>query len=189
MVICFYPGSGGNRYLRYTQGLEYSTSGVMYDGHNPDHIRLQRYFDGEFVKPGLPDVLSHCVNVPHVKRIFPEQQELVVIRSSLQKSLRRLWVMNEHSDRTTGRTDRNRIDTAFSVIVWHLEYYSRRPLEVGDAMVINLDHPACEFSYTMAKELDCYQSEIFDLAWDSVASYGSNAPILDIFDAKFSASN
>lgn len=189
MVICFYPGSGGNRYLLYHHGLEHSSPYVMYDGKNQAHIQSDRYFDCSVAPSSHRDVLSHCVNTPHISKLFPGH-EIVLIKASLQQSLRRAWMLDEirQEEKNPNRSGLDKINSAFALIQWHDDYYHKYPYEaLPTVREINLEDPCCDFSVMMRDEMNRYHDEIFDLAWEAYQTLGPNAPIFDIFEARSSA--
>lgn len=108
MVIVFYPGAGGNRYLRMLDGQEWQIHGRSYDKlvkQSPKHRYL--YSDSEHV--AVNDViLTHCVNTPLIKRIWPDHA-ITIIRADLQCCLRREWMLHGH-DRYHEKIHQKRIN-------------------------------------------------------------------------------
>ena len=67
------------------------------------------------------------------------------------------------------QTCENKIDSCYETIKWHLEYYSKYPVDFsqGDLM-IDIDNGIDNFSLLMKQELDFYSSEIFDMVWKTL---------------------
>jgi hypothetical protein len=84
MIISFYPGGGGNRYLQLLSGGKWKQPGVSYD-----HTNLQK-FEHRYLlsSPALPNntdnILTHCINSTHIKKIFPEH-DILFIKTDLKK--------------------------------------------------------------------------------------------------------
>jgi len=96
MIISYFPGAGGNRYLRMLRGDEWHSPHQGYDDlirdQRPDHRYL--YPNSTIEKTGI--ILTHCINTPLIKKICPEHQ-VVVILGNLQSCLRREWSLYGHS--------------------------------------------------------------------------------------------
>jgi len=96
MIVAFYPGAGGNRYLRMLTGHEWHSPRRGYDdlikNQQADHRYL--YPDSTIESPGI--VLTHCMNTPLIKKICPYHQ-IVVIIGDMQSCLRRQWCLYGHS--------------------------------------------------------------------------------------------
>lgn len=94
-IIAFYPGGGGNRYLRKLLGEEYSTLGIAYDNKFKNQTFEHRYLLGNIPPPTTDVVLTHCMNVNRIREVFNPGQ-ILVIKTDLFKSLRREWILNGH---------------------------------------------------------------------------------------------
>jgi hypothetical protein len=67
------------------------------------------------------------------------------------------------------RTTIDKINSAYEIIQWHLNYYNRYPVDFACAeQVIDIDSGHNEFGALMQAELNRYQSEIFKQVWDAV---------------------
>lgn len=90
MIIAFYPGAGGNRYLRMLSNKEWATPGISYDNLVTDQLYRNRYL----IDPGAYSdnniVLTHCLNSTHILEKFPGH-EIVFILGDIKKCLRREW--------------------------------------------------------------------------------------------------
>lgn len=96
MVICFYPGAGGNRLLRATMGEEYQTLGRSYDLTITTQDFKDRYPHTQDHRPlSKKHVLTHCMNTTLVKKIWPDH-EIYVIIANQQTCLRREWMLEGH---------------------------------------------------------------------------------------------
>lgn len=95
-VIAFYPGAGGNRYLRMQQQAEWKSHKMSYDHHVTNQSEKNRYINDASIAGSQSDViLSHCVNTTLIKKIWPNHQITVII-GDLQCCLRREWMLNGH---------------------------------------------------------------------------------------------
>ena len=63
----------------------------------------------------------------------------------------------------------DKINSAYEIIQWHLDYYDQYPVDfAGAEQVINIDSVHNEFCQLMQTELARYQSEIFNQVWDVI---------------------
>ena len=96
MIIAFYPGAGGNKLFRSLTGQEWQTHRVPYDhlvlGQSTD---LRYINENSTVDTGNDFILTHCVNTPLLKRLFPTQT-ITVINFPLENCLRREWHLSGH---------------------------------------------------------------------------------------------
>ena len=102
MIIAFYPGAGGNRYLRQQQGLEWQQPGVAYDHTVMQQLYQNRYLLGT-ADTSQSTVLTHCMNTQHLQHHFPEK-DIVFIIGDLGACLQREWVLAGH-DRFVAKQD------------------------------------------------------------------------------------
>jgi hypothetical protein len=167
MIIAFYPGSGGNRYYHYINGRSEFTANVTYD-HLLQNQRFEyRYVDSNSRLPNQELILTHCVNVPLLQQLFPEQKEIVIIDADLDNSLRREWQL-EGRQRQNRSTDP--VEDAAASIGFHYRYYAAYPMDItGATTVIDLVTDTSEFAQAMRKELEI-QSLEFDQALDNYKS-------------------
>lgn len=110
MIIAFYPGGCGNRYLQYLLGNEWSTHRRSYD-----NAALQ-LFEHRYLLSSVPPAvqehtLTHSVNSEQISRAFPDQP-IVFIKTDLQQSLRREWMLHGHERFMTkkAKTDPSRLE-------------------------------------------------------------------------------
>lgn len=97
MIICFYPGAGGNRLLRAMMGEEYQSIGRSYDLTITTQDFNDRYPRMLDHKSALKNqVLTHCMNTKLIKRIWPTH-EIYVILADQKNCLRREWVLEGHA--------------------------------------------------------------------------------------------
>lgn len=93
MIVSFYPGGGGNRYIQYILGNNWNDHQVSYDGTN------NQQFDHRYLLSNIPapaDItLTHSVNSTQIKQLFPDNS-IVCIKTDLQQSLRREWMLHGH---------------------------------------------------------------------------------------------
>lgn len=96
MIILFYPGAGGNRYLQKLLGKEWTTRHTSYDYKNFEQLFSHRYFlDTQLTLPiNSTAILTHCMNIDAIKKI--NVSPITLIQSDLKKSLRREWALHGH---------------------------------------------------------------------------------------------
>ena len=70
------------------------------------------------------------------------------------------------------------LDSAWSVINWHHEYYAQYPLEMGNFETVN----DVTFMNLVNVELDRYSSPVFDFCWNVYTELGKSAPIVELYD-------
>lgn len=92
MVIAFYPGGGGNRYLQMLLGNSWTKLKTSYDTTNRQKYEY-RYLLETMPAPSYGNVLTHCMNR---KKIIKELQcsEITFIKTNLQQSLKREWLLH-----------------------------------------------------------------------------------------------
>lgn len=96
MIICFYPGAGGNRFYRSFSNQEYTSLGQSYDHTVKMQLYQDRYpMSADHSSSPKPYVLTHCMNTPLVKNIWPDH-EIYVIMFDMQPCLRREWILEGH---------------------------------------------------------------------------------------------
>lgn len=95
MIIAYYPGAGGNRYMRLVLNKNWQQLGQSYDKfHNDQHYQY-RYLTSDVPVPQSTYTLTHCLNTVHIYKALPPQP-IVFIKSDMKASLRRLWVLQAH---------------------------------------------------------------------------------------------
>lgn len=96
MVICFYPGAGGNRLYRAMLDQEYQTLGRSYDQCVTTQAFQDRYpRSKDHISKNKKIVLTHCMNTPLVKQIWHDH-EIYVIIADQQVCIRREWMLEGH---------------------------------------------------------------------------------------------
>ena len=231
MIIAFYPGAGGNRYLSMLENLEWQESNITYDSkvhkENTRQYIENRYLLDDIVDQGQDYILTHCLNSQYIMSKFPEHS-ICLILGDLNKCLQRAWSLDGHNryvkkkikpviDRivhyniikdstwpdcssiadldklpieivneidqdlkkilppyqTTGQLQNikneyiTKIDSAKDIIAWHLNYYSKYPIDLSQAdTIVDIRTGTDIFSITMQKELKFYDDEVFNKVWD-----------------------
>lgn len=96
MIIAFFPGGGGNRYLQRMLGKDWTLPGQSYDQYVAGQLYEHRYLLDYIPKKinGQP-TLTHCMNSAKIKQIFPGEP-IVFIKSDLKQSLQREWALHGH---------------------------------------------------------------------------------------------
>lgn len=96
MVVCFYPGAGGNRFYRSISGQEYTSLRQSYDHLESTQSYQDRYpMSADHSSSPKSYILTHCMNTPLVKHIWPDH-EIYVIMSDMQPCIRREWILEGH---------------------------------------------------------------------------------------------
>lgn len=95
MIIAFYPGAGGNRFLQLMLGNNWNQHGVSYDKLNQQELSHRYLLTGVAIKAD-GHILTHCMNSQLIQSKFPGQS-IVFIKSERQKSLCREWMLHGHS--------------------------------------------------------------------------------------------
>ena len=95
MIIAFYPGAGGNRYLRMIQHLEWQQSNTSYDAVNADQDFKNRNLFDKAVNNDQDFILTHCLNKTHLQNKIPGHA-IVFVVGDLKACLRREWQLAGH---------------------------------------------------------------------------------------------
>jgi hypothetical protein len=228
MIIAFYPGAGGNRYLRMLKELKWTDSNTSYDRLVSGQEFKHRYLTDDVSNGAQDFILTHCLNEPHIRSKFPNHN-IVFILGNFKKCLQREWILAGHERyiqkniQHTYDYDRiehynafkdnswpacftindienlpvsilneitqefkkiqkrqnatnmladlenriiGKVNSAYEIICWHKNYYDQYPLLISnESTVIDINCDEDIFSKTMQKELDFYNSEIFDEVW------------------------
>jgi hypothetical protein len=179
MVIAWYPGAGGNRFYKWLAGQHQFELNKGYDRTNPHQYFENRYpcRDTKSQLMNLPVIFTHCVNYDLIKECWPEHDEIYFIAADRHKSLRRQWLLFQQYI----SPNKHPAGGPFSTVVWHHEYYTKYPWNPGPGTVV--DHNSFpEFSTMLEHELDSITCFEFDFAQQVFEQYGSQAPILTLYD-------
>ena len=95
MIIAYYPGAGGNRFLQRMLGNQWSQPDQSYDLTNPGQIPEHRYLTETSQPKSITHTLTHCMNSAKIQQVFPGQP-MVFLKSDLARSLQREWVLHGH---------------------------------------------------------------------------------------------
>jgi hypothetical protein len=98
MIICFYPGGGGNRYYNSINNKEYETTGRSYDLSDRifgDHLKFRYLNDSSrYEYDDDTTILTHCLNFEKIKYHFPKKTKFVVLDTEFKSSIRRQWCLD-----------------------------------------------------------------------------------------------
>ena len=97
MIIAFYPGAGGNKYLLSLNNRQWQTHGRYYDNEIINQLPFYRYLYNDsnvIVENAL--ILTHCVHTPLLKKLWPDSK-ITVLLFDLKSCLRREWVLKGHN--------------------------------------------------------------------------------------------
>ena len=167
MIVAFYPGAGGGRYQHYLSGQTKFELGKTYDhaAHPVDSVH--RYLDSQSKVPDQDLIFTHCVNVPLLRKLFPNHDEIVVLDCELHAALRRKWQL---ATRYKQARSADPVEDARAMIRYHLNYYKEYPLDItGATQVVAIDSSTDEFAKLMREELDSIVSLEFEQAWLELA--------------------
>lgn len=95
MIVAFYPGAGGNRYLRRLLDKDWVQLNQSYDCYNLGQKYEYRYLTNLITAPQTEHTLTHCMNIQRIQQCLPATS-VVFIKSDLQASLRREWMLHGH---------------------------------------------------------------------------------------------
>ena len=120
MIIAFYPGAGGNRYLQRLLGNDWTLPHTSYDQINRQQY-LHRYLLDHVPQATSQHILTHCMNSQKIQETFPGHP-VVFIKSNLQASLQREWALHGHQ-RFIDQTTKNSVSrlehyVAFKAPAW-----------------------------------------------------------------------
>jgi hypothetical protein len=102
MIIAFYPGAGGNRYLQHMLGNDWTQPHISYDQINTTQQYGHRYLSDHVSQTDSQHILTHCMNSQKIQQTLPGHA-IVFIKSDLRASLQREWALHGHQrflDRT-----------------------------------------------------------------------------------------
>jgi hypothetical protein len=163
MIISYYPGTGGNRYYQYINDNKSFVLGKAYDYAIPDQNNQHRYIYNDTILSDRNLILTHCVNIPLLKKLFPAHDEIVLILSDLDAGLQRQWMLagNTRNKSCGIATD---YDSAYASIEWHYDYYKNYPLDLTGATTIVNTNDNSDFGIMMNEELQFFYDKNFQLA-------------------------
>ena len=161
MIIAFYPGSGGNRYYHWLQGQKNFLEKTTYDKLLFDQKVEYRYPLKDVILPNIPLILTHCLNVPFLRSLWPGHQ-IHVLLCDPTSALRREWLLaGSHRINDMPNVEEN----ALATIGFHNRYYQEYNVDLkGADTIINIDLDQDDFSIMMRYELSLCTSHVFDKA-------------------------
>lgn len=95
MIVAYYPGAGGNRFLQRLTGKDWAQLNQSYDFCVPEQLYGHRYLTNLIPKAQTEQILTHCMNSKKIQQCLPTMP-VVFIKSDLQASLRREWMLHGH---------------------------------------------------------------------------------------------
>jgi hypothetical protein len=117
MVIAFFPGAGGNRYLQYLLSNDWKKHGISYDVKNQGQLFENRYLLSD-TTDNNEYILTHCLNSSKIQSVFPDK-EIIFIKSDLKQSLKREWMLHGHA-----RYAKKQIESVFPRVEHYQAYRS-----------------------------------------------------------------
>jgi len=115
MIIAFYPGAGGNRYLRMLKNQDWSDFHKSYD----IKVNNQDFKNRYLLAPKLVTndyTLTHDMNAVRINSFFPTVP-IIFIVGDLQKCLRREWILEGHA-----RYKKKQIERIFNRVKHYTSY-------------------------------------------------------------------
>jgi hypothetical protein len=186
MIIAFYPGAGGNRYYHYLLGTTDFAAHTTYDHLLKNQRPEYRYLTADQDLPDQDLILTHCVNTPLLKQLFPGHK-ITIIKSNLTNSLQRAWYLEEqHRDKDMP----DLLEHAKAHVSYHKKYYAQYPMDTqGADTVIDIDNDLSDFAHMMRTELTTinslhYQQAIVEYQPHDIANIPGDK-IVDGFKSKF----
>jgi organic radical activating enzyme len=162
MIIAFYPGAGGNRYYHYLSGRRDFRPHTTYDHLLKFQEFEYRYLDNCSCLPDRELILTHCVNVPLLRRLFPAHTEIIVIKSNLNQSIQREWYLG---DQYRNKNIPDKLEHARAHVAYHNRYYKEYPMDTtGATQVVDIDNDRIEFTDMMRNELSSIKSDEYTRA-------------------------
>ena len=191
-VIAYYPGGGGNRYLRYLQKEEFEKAYTAYDQFYM-HYEYRHLLDPiEFpLKSQL--ILTHCLNSEKIKSTVGPC-DITFIITDFKKSLQREWSINGYANYKQKIVDikseeLKKLDSAWATIVWHHDYYKNYPISTENYKVVNTLIDDNKFTQSMNIELGRYYDDTFEFCWDIYNQQGPTASIITLYTQHISEHN
>ena len=186
-VIAFYPGGGGNRYLRYLQNKEFDDYNISYDSDSiwTKQRSEYRYLLTPFSAPVTGNiVLTHCLNPQQIIKFFGPC-DITILLTDFKKSLRREWLLQGlklYKKEVGSESEHDLINSVWSTIVWHHNYYNQYPMITNGCKIVNIATGLDKFAKVMQQELENYHSKLFEFCWDIYSSQGPSASIITLYD-------
>jgi len=186
MIIAFYPGGGGNRYYHYLQGRRDFDQLTTYDSLLTDQEFSYRYLTSDSSLPDQELILTHCVNAPLLRRLFPAHT-ITIIESDLDASIQREWFLgDQHRDKHMP----DKLEHARAHVSYHKKYYKEYPLDTqGADTIIKINSDNSEFAQMMREELSAVHSVEYQQSIEQYQPHDmTNVPgdkIVDGFKSKF----
>jgi len=164
MIIAYYTGSGGHRYLNFVEHKDYTKLGVTYY-HDKD--KELEYLVPEKTYQQYPIVLTHCLNYNLIRQKFPNDQDITFIIADRKASWCRKYLIKVSQNFIS---DDEKYQTALNFISELDNYYNKIPIHIGNAKVIDIKIDNSNFSNIMKQELLVYSCEHFERAWNKFYS-------------------
>jgi len=153
MIIAFYPGAGGNRYLKRISGEDWTATGISYDNQVLDQLYSHRYLLEEQLPAAKTKyVLTHCMNSKKIQQMFPNKL-IVFINSNLQQSLKREWILAGHA-----RFACNKIKSNIS----RVDHYNA--IKDPSWPEIDSDEQLKTLPESISKEVNCDYNKVIDIS-------------------------
>ncbi len=184
-IIAFYPGGGGNRYLRYLQNKDFNNYNISYDIESESQHDEYRYLLTPFsTSIGSNVILTHCLVPQQIIKFFGPCN-ITILQTDFKKSLRREWCLQGlqfYKEKVQNDLDYELINSAWSTIVWHHAYYNQYPMITDGCKVVDVTTGSDKFAKVMQQELENYHSKLFEFCWNIYSSRGPSAPIITLYD-------
>jgi hypothetical protein len=184
-VIAFYPGGGGNRYLRYLQNKDFSNYNVSYDNIVVGQKSEYRYLLNPLSKPlDTNPILTHCLNSKQIIKFFGPC-DITILQTDFKKSLRREWCLQGlqlYKKKVQNEVTHDLLNSVWSTITWHHNYYTQHQIDTSNCKIIDITTGSDDFAKVIQQELENYYSKLFDFCWEIYTNQGPTAPIVTLYD-------
>ena len=160
MIIGYYTGSGGHRYLNFLENKDYTEFGVTYF-HDKD--KELEYLIPEKTYKKYPIIFTHCLNYDLIRNKFPDDTDINFLIADRKTSWCRKYLIKVSQNFLS---DIDKYETALNFISELDRYYTDIPIKYGNAKILDIDTDNSKFSIIMKKELSLYSCEFFNKAWN-----------------------
>lgn len=183
------PGAGGHRFVHYLMNCDYRLD-IRYDTYHQKKDSILcgdkfRYLTDSSQPVDIntnTTILTHTMNNSLIERVFPGHKIYnldIDLKRSLKRYINKFSEVDKVIDNKELVESDNYLDICYNSIVWHNDYYKKYPVDYTNGVVISHGHEFYEF---MGSYLSNITDKWFDLAWGLFEQYGSDAPVIDIYN-------
>lgn len=174
MIIAFYPGAGGNKYLLSLHNRQWQTHGRYYDNQVINQPPFYRYLYNDSkseIESGY--ILTHCVHTPLIKKLWPDKK-ITVLLFDLKSCLCREWMLKGHNAYIDKLSSPDMLelyvairDPSWPVITCVTDLYNlpckiKKEFDTEYSTMINPTHPDAVLKKKYSIEID---SALANISW------------------------